>query len=190
MLTDVQAHTGHTGRSHPHSPAPRDLRTHRYTRERRHSRQAEINSQAGKDPHVPDDGLPPESPNAAFSTAAAGAQWQGTGEGRAAGRQAGWVSPTEGGGESPSGPRRSPKCTEEGVGRSGSSLGSLPPSKRGGPWRLGTGGGHRGRYRGGAQKEGPVLLCRWSSCAGTPSRTSRLTGKKLTRIQWVIHPKP
>ena len=116
----------------------------RYPREWRHSRQAEIDSQAGKDPHVPDvpdEGPPPESPHVAFSTAAAGAQRQGTGEGRAAGCQTGWVFPTEGGGESPSRPGRSPKCTEEGVGRSVSSLGSLPPSKRGGPWRLGTGWG-------------------------------------------------
>lgn len=126
----------------------REIGTHtRYPRERRHSRQAEIDSQAGKDPHVPDvpdEGPPPESPHVAFSTTAAGAQRQGTGEGRAAGCQTGWVSPAEGGGESPSRPGRSPKCTEEGVGRSVSSLGSLPPSKRGGPWRLGTGWGVTG----------------------------------------------
>lgn len=65
---------------------------------------------------MPDDGLPPESPNAAFSTAVAGAQGQGTGEGRAAGCQAGWVSPAEGGGESPSRPRAKSKVHR---GRSG-----------------------------------------------------------------------
>lgn len=62
----------------------REIGTHtRYPRERRHSRQAEIDSQAGKDPHVPDvpdEGPPPESPHVAFSTTAAGAQRQGTGE--------------------------------------------------------------------------------------------------------------
>ena len=105
----------------------------------------------------------------------------GRGQGREGpGCQAGWVSPTEGGGESPSRPGRSPKCTEEGVGRSGSSLGSLPPSKRGGPWRMGTGWGSQVQIQAWCT-EGPVLLCRWSSCAGTPFRTSRLTGKKLTR---------
>lgn len=106
----------------------------------------------------------------------------GRGQGREGpGCQAGWVSPTEGGGESPSRPGRSPKCTEEGVGRSGSSLGSLPPSKRGGPWRMGTGWGSQVQIQAWCTEEGPVLLCRWSSCAGTPFRTSRLTGKKLTR---------
>ena len=83
MLTDTRP-TQITWDIHTLIHQHREICIHtRYTRERRRSRQAEVNSQAGKDPHVPDEGRPPESPNVAFSAAAAGAQWQGTGEGRA-----------------------------------------------------------------------------------------------------------
>ena len=83
MLTDTRP-TQITWDIHTLIHQHREICIHtRYTQERRRSRQAEVNSQAGKDPHVPDEGRPPESPNVAFSAAAAGAQWQGTGEGRA-----------------------------------------------------------------------------------------------------------
>lgn len=164
MLTDIQAHADHTGHSYPHAftSTERSVCTQGAvsTQAHRHSRLAEINSQAWKNPHVPDYGLPPESPNVAFSPAARGAQQLGTGEGRAAGHQAGWASPLREVEKVPPGLGQSPKCTREGVGQSGSSLGGLPLPE-GKSVEVGDeAGGHRCSHRPGAQEERRVHLCR------------------------------